>query len=269
MVQVLCPVDFSSCSLAALDFASNLVNKLGGRVNLYHVFSEASYNEVVNDNQDKSFKEKLSVITSRLEKLSDDFKLSFPQVDFESDIVLGDFDSQVLEYAHEQKFDFVVMGVTGNGVGNAPLGTNVRKIKEHIESPLLLISEKLKFDGFDKIVYACDFLAVQPETILKMISLATRFNARIKVLSVTHTHSDEKFLQYVEEIKSFIQYDKISFEQSALEVIPEQSVSNFVESENGDLLIISKQDRTFVEPLFQNNKEKELLRLINRPLLII
>ena len=72
MKKILCPVDFSSTSLNALEFAVAIAKKFHSSITLVNVFTERDFNQIVGEEAlGKTFKELMNMAMARLRNLAD------------------------------------------------------------------------------------------------------------------------------------------------------------------------------------------------------
>ena len=274
MKKILCPIDFSSTSLNALEFAVAVAKKFHSSITLVNVFTEKDFNNIVGDEAvGKTFKELMNMATSRLEHLaesinSDPASRGIDRCEFS--LELGELADQLEYQVKDQRFDLVVMGTTGISRTNGIFfGSNTENVIEKIKIPILCIPESATYHGFNKLVYASDFAEEDKLAIQEVISFATMFDARINVLHINQGETEIQYRQFVEELSSFIQYDKIGFVNKQFKDSVGIGINEYMEDESSDLLVVFKRHRNFVQSIFHKSITKVLAYSTNKPLLVL
>lgn len=273
MNKILCPVDFSSTSLNAIEFAVEIGKKFHSHITLLHVFTEKDFNKAIgNESKGKSFKELLALANSKLKALTDSInEQAKPEgIDFcDYYIEMGDLVDKIQETANAENYRLIVMGTTGVSKTNGVFfGSNTEDVIDEVKKPILCIPSTANFTKFKKIVYGSDFLEEDRIAIQEVISFATMFDARINVLHVNLGNSDKEYKEFTEELKSFIQYNKISFYNKDYDDIGKGLVS-YVKEEDADLLVAFKRKRGLVETIFSKSFTKILSHSSDKPLLVL
>ena len=161
------------------------------------------------------------------------------------------------------------MGTTGVSKSDGIIfGSNTEDDIEKVKKPILCIPENANFSGFNKLVYGSDYLEEDKIAIQEVISFATIFDARIDVVHVNLEDEDEKYKEFTEDLKSFIQYDKISFSHKQYDKIGE-GLNRYILEEKADLLIVFKRDLNFVKSIFSKSLTKILAFTTDKPLLVL
>ncbi|MEQ8927039.1 MAG: universal stress protein [Fulvivirga sp.] len=273
MNKILCPVDFSDTSLNAIEFAVEIGKKFHSKVTLLHVFTEEDFNKVIGVTaKGKSFKELLGMAKNKLTQLTnaineDAVKDGLEKCDFY--LELGELTEKVNETAQGEKYDLIVMGTTGvSKRSGIYFGSNTEDVIEEVKKPVLCIPSGASFTKFKKIVYGSDFLEEDRVAIQEVISFATMFDARINVVHVNSDNEDAEYERFTKELKSFIQYNKISFANREYDDVG-KGLLEYMRSENADLLVAFKRKRNIVESIFSKSITKILSHTSDKPLLIL
>ena len=274
MNKILCPLDFSETSLNAIEFAVEIGKKFHSTITLFHVFTESDFNQVIDqEHVGKSFKELMGVANNKLRNLTNEIneKCRPNGIDHcEFRIELGDLVDSLANAVKEDHYDLIVMGTTGISRTNGIFfGSNTEEVIDKVKEPILCIPEGAQFKSFNKLVYASDFVKEDKIAIQEVISFATMFDSRISVLHINQNDSAASYSKFVEELKSFIQYNKISFVNKSFKDEVGLGIQEYMNEENSDLLVVFKQQRGFVESIFHRSLTKTLSHSSDKPLLIL
>ena len=274
MNKILCPVDFSSTSLNALEFAVAIAKKFGSSLTLVNVFTERDFNKIVGEEAvGKTFKELLAMANSRISTLAASVSEEIgPETHGRCDarVELGGLTDQILALIEEYRYDVVVMGTTGISKTNGIFfGSNTEEVMEKIKVPLLCVPEGANYKGFNKLVYASDFAEEDKLAIQEVISFATMFDARIHVLHINQGEANIHYEQFINELTSFIRYDKIGFVNKEFKDSVGMGINEYMEEQGSDLLVVFRQHRNFVQSIFHKSLTKVLTYSSNKPLLVL
>jgi nucleotide-binding universal stress UspA family protein len=274
MNKILCPVDFSDVSLNAIEFAVEIGKKFHSRITLLHVFVENDFNKAIGPvGRGKSFKELMAMANTKLKKLVETINeesrnngIGFCDYYLE----MGNLKDKVKEVAQDENYDLIVMGTTGVSRSNGVFfGSNTEDIIDTVRKPILCVPQNSSYSKFKKIVYGSDFLKEDRYAIQEVISFATMFDARINVLHLNLSDSDEEYKKFIDDLKSFIQYNKISFINKNYKGDLGHGINEYVEQEKADLLVVFKRKRNIVESLSSKSLTQILSYTTDKPLLVL
>lgn len=274
MNKILCPVDFSATSLNAIEFAVEIGKKFRSTITLVHIFTESDFNRIVGEEHiGRSFKELLNMADSKMKKLAEQINREYqPQgiSHCEYHVGLGELTERLLAFVEDEHYDLIVMGTTGiSKVRGVFFGSNTEDVIDKAQVPILCVPHTASFEGFDKIVYASDFMKEDRMAIQEVISFATVFDARISVLHINLNDTESRYKNFIEELKSFIQYKKINFVNKRFKEEIGLGIEEFMQEEDSDLLVVFKKQRSFVGSIFHKSLTKTLSYSTDKPLLVL
>ena len=275
MSKILCPVDFSTASLNAIEFAVRIAEKSNSSLLLVHSFTAEEFSRIVgSESVDRNYKESLEAAEKKLENLSyrvrglSEHKTLYCQYE----ILLGNLTDQILVKAEEEDFDLIVMGTTGISKTGIPMGSNTSKIIERSPIPVFCVPENATYAGFKKIIYATDYQPDDKKALQDVVSFAMLFDARINVVHLSHHPSEEdrkSFKSFMEELKSFVQYDKISYDIIFSKEETSLALEDYFYDQGADLLVLLSKRRNFLESLFHKSVTRRLSFVIDKPFEVI
>lgn len=270
MNKILCPVDFSDASINALEFAVAIAKEYNSKITLINVFTEADFNQIVGqEGVGRSFKELLALASTRLNAIAE--TISAPSaVDCDYRIELGELTDQLKKIVKEEHYDYIVMGTTGvSKASGIYFGSKTVEVISEVNIPTLCIPEAARYRGFKNIVYASDYAEEDKVAIQNVISFATFFDARINVLHINQEDNDLLYKVFVDDLKSFIQYSKISFFNKEFKGSVGECIEEYMTQQQGDLLVVYKRHRNFVSSIFHKSLTKTLAFSTDKPLLVL
>lgn len=142
--RILCPVDFSEFSDAALATAVPLTRARSGQLFLLHVIEPLSPSRTgqnVVPFTDNEYRELQSRLNDTLSQIQD-----FP---IDRYMEYGDAAEQILEFAQEHEIDLIVLGTHGrSGMSRAAMGSVAERVVRSAQSAVLTVKqpdEKLQF----------------------------------------------------------------------------------------------------------------------------
>ncbi len=272
MNKVLCPIDFSEYSLNALEFACNLLQTKKGGITLLHIFTEADFSKSIkNKDEEKSFESLRDLASEKLRILAEETKKSF-NVKCDYALSIGGIDKTIARYADENDFNYIVMGTQGNGYNEQTVvgSRTIRTINE-TKTPLITVPLETSFTGLNSIVYASDYSDFDKLYLQKLVSFALDFNSRIKVVHVSHSKnnmSENTYEAFKSELSSFLGYEKISYYLKEYKEDVSHGIEEFMNEQQGDLLVLLKRKRSFLDKIISSSVSKEITYFTSHPLLI-
>lgn len=136
--RILCPVDFSEASDAALDVASKLAREGGAKLFIVHVEENAAvvHPGLFGGLPPVAWKEK--------HRLSNTLPTA-TEVRFEHDLLIGDPANQIVEFAEKRGVDLIVMGSHGmTGLLRVLMGSVAEGVVRRSPVPVLTLKANAK-----------------------------------------------------------------------------------------------------------------------------
>lgn len=191
---VLVPTDFSETCRAAYDFAIELTQKYGGKVDLIHVVPMFKYlNESVSRlglplDMDKDIYPHL--ITESEERLSKEMTDYFPEA------IRGDTFVKVerrasdciVRVAADRQVDLIVMGATGARGRDILWGSTTEKVVRKSSIPVLAIPNEARPKDVDRILVPTDYSELSLNSLRGAVSMANSLNAEITLFHVVELY---------------------------------------------------------------------------------
>ncbi|EON76727.1 universal stress protein [Lunatimonas lonarensis] len=270
---ILCPTDFSECSLNAIEYAARLGEYHRAILVLFHVPSIDDYRKLMGPSETDHWH---SFAATKIKNLADTVKqesLKNGLIDCLSVIKEGKTVQTILDYANEQRVDMIVMGTEGvNDFKQNYIGTKTSKVVEQAAQDVFIIPRKVYFKKPRKFVYATDYLEEDKLAIQKVISLASHYNSEVDVVHVgTKMRTIDRALHQamVGEISPFIKYEKVNYVLKAYRDDPGLGLESYLISAKGDVLFTLSKKKSWFESLFTKNLSRKMSYFINKPLYVI
>jgi nucleotide-binding universal stress UspA family protein len=154
---VLVPVDFSACSLAALDHAVALAATRRGTIHLVHVVDPiaSGLGEV-----GPIATGVLTRFQDRLTRLADSAQMR--HVRTETHVAVGSVEDEILDMVDRYRVDVIVMGTHGHsGWGHLLLGGTTERVVRRAQCPVLTVKERRTQIRVDDVTVSVEESAVR------------------------------------------------------------------------------------------------------------
>ncbi|UJP64288.1 universal stress protein [Mongoliitalea daihaiensis] len=272
--KIICPTDFSECSLNAIEYAAKLGEKYQAALILFHVPDKEDYQKLAA--QELSNGQSYEFVEKKLENLVKTVsEESIPKGLKSCTAVIreGKIVSSILDFAKEENANLLVIGTEGiNDFKKNYVGTRTAKVVERAEIDVLAIPRRVYFKVPRKLVYATDYLEEDKLAIQKISELAGFFDAEIDLVHVsTKVKSIDKSLHQtmIQELKPFIKYPKVNFVLKAYRDDAGLGLENYLITAKGDILVTLSKKKTWFEQIFDKNISRKMSYFINKPLYVV
>ncbi len=275
MKRILCPVDFSDGSINALEFAAEVGSVYDSKITLLHVLTEKEFRQVLGETQPSStYNELVDLAQEKLKALGEEIMRSDGgrTVRCETKLLYNEIAPSILDEARSGIYDLITMGTRGISEFNTRfVGSNSVRVIEKASCPVLLVPAEASMVGFDRMVYATDYLEEDKIVIQSVISFAVGFNSQIQILHISHRDQlvdKALYKEFKTELTSFINYSKVGFERIVAQDRIEQSIDSFVRETKASLLAIVTRRRGFFGRLFHDSLTERMSYFVDYPLLV-
>ena len=291
--RVMCPVDFSTCSLNALNHALKIAPLIAEELHIFHaiiLYEDSSYQP------DDRLPENIisydlieEISNQKLEKISrDNEKLDLKIVTANSrGFSAGD---EILNYASENDIDLIIMGTHGRtAISHLLLGSVAEKVVQMANCPVMTIRENVKeFFKHGKILVPVDLSEYSKLALAHALQIAESFN-----LSITIFHSfevrvhpafyvtgeaslfeidaqlRERALKALENFRNEFDYPNVKTEYALAEGAAYQEIVDFVEKQPHDLIVMGSHGLKGIEKFLLGSTTEKVIRSAPVPVLTI
>lgn len=271
---ILCPTDFSECSLNAIEYAAKLGERYNARMILFHVPNREDYLKLNKGMVDEE--NHLSFVKTKIARLAETVRnesLANGLHSCETVIKEGSPVSTILEFAEGENTDLIVMGTEGvNDFKKNYIGTKTSKVVERASQDVFIIPRRVYFKVPHKIVYATDYEEADKVAIQKAIQIAQFFDSEVDIVHVgTRARAIDKALhqQMVSEIQPFVRYEKTNYVLKIYRDDPGLGLESYLIAAKGDILFTFSKKKSWFESLFTKNLSRKMSYFINKPLYVI
>ena len=272
--KILCPTDFSECSLNAIEFATRLGEKLNAHLVLFHVLNREDYLKLSPLDQDGKHqvdfvKEKLTNLQKAVIHEGIPNGLSGCELVFRE----GKIVNVTLEYAKEINASLIVAGTEGiNELRSHIIGSRASRMVEQSDRDILIVPRKVFFKPPRKFVYASDYIEEDKLAIQKVVEMASLFDSEVDMI---HVSSSQKAIDkslhiaMVDEIRPFVHYEKINYVLKSYRDDLALGLENYLQVAKGDVLVTLSKKKSFFDQIFSKNLSKKMSYFLNKPLWVI
>jgi nucleotide-binding universal stress UspA family protein len=272
--KILCPTDFSECSLNAIEYAARLGEKFNAKLVLFHVLNRDDYQKL--SPMDTDGKYQLEFIQEKLKNLQKavlEESLMNGLKGCEIAIREGKIVNGVLDFAKEINADLIVAGTEGmNELRTNIIGSRASRLVEQSDRDIIIVPRKVFFKKPRKLVYASDYLEEDKLAIQKVVEMAGFFDSEIDFV---HISSSQKAIDkslhmtMVDEIRPFVRYEKINYVLKAYRDDLGLGLENYLQVAKVDMLVTLSKKKSFFDQIFTKNLSKKMSYFLNKPLWVI
>lgn len=179
--KILCPLDFSDASRAALEYAKSIAETFDSELVLMHVSPNVAeaYTALMPDfpNYGAAREEDL---VEQLNEFTGDWAGRFKKV-----IRVGTPYLEILEYAQNEPFDLIILGAKGlSKFERLFLGATGDKVTRKAECPVLTVHAKPEGLPIKRILLPTDFSPLSYAVLPIVAAIAEKYRAEINLLHV-------------------------------------------------------------------------------------
>lgn len=272
--KILCPTDFSECSLNAIEYAARLGEKFNAVLILFHVLNREDYLKL--SPADTGGKYQVEFVQEKLKNLQQAVmaeSLLNGLRGCEIAIREGKIVNGALEFAKEVNADLIVAGTEGmNDLRANIIGSRASRMVEQSERDIIIVPRKVFFKRPRKFVFASDYLEEDKLAIQKVVEMASFFDSEIDLV---HVSSSQKAIDkslhmtMVDEIKPFVRYEKINYVLKSYRDDLALGLENYLQVAKGDMLVTLSKKKSFFDQIFSKNLSKKMSYFLNKPLWVI
>ncbi|RAR49079.1 universal stress protein [Flavobacterium lacus] len=274
MKRILFPTDFSEASNNAFVYALKLADAIKGELITLHAYElpqlhmgglpttlKDVYDSIELENFE-NFKDQIPVLRDIAEKHN------LGHVKISNILKHGDLIWTIKKVTKEENIDYVVMGTKGaSGLKETFLGSNTGTVITELDTYVIGVPEESEFSGIQNIVFTTRFREKDLKALKKVLKLAKLFDAKVHCLYIK-TKKDDVNPVIIEDWKFLFKNEKVVFHIFEDENV-KQTILNFIDSYNVDMLAMLNYKRGFFEELFKQSLTQKLSYHVKVPLLAI
>ena len=274
MDKILVTTDFSSNSKAGLRFAIQLATQHKYDLTFFHsyyIMKPTSWNDETSAAYEK-------VEANKIQKKLNQFVESvYKKIGISSKnnkcIIKSSVytDSNIKEYAQENKFNFICISTRGAGTIRKIFGTNTSNLINHSTIPVLAIPHNYRVSKITSILYSSDLVNLERE-LKNVVAFAKPLRAKVELLHFTsplETIIDSKIIQNA--VKKLSKYDiTLNIKNTDfIETLLANIKAAIKKTKPSMMIMFTQQNRSFFEKIFLSSKSAEYSFNAKVPLLVL
>jgi nucleotide-binding universal stress UspA family protein len=280
MKNILVPVDFSNCSISALEFAAFIAKKAGSRLTMFNVVydpSQKSYSPDLRSalSAEGSDKQKLYLkLKANSLKAFDNLKSQqyMQGLKITTKVTSGSgVYSNILDYSEKSNTDLIVMGTNGaNKLTERIIGTNAERIVRFTTTPVMVVGRKVSKSKIENIVFPTDLSAKASKVFKYVKYFADLFGANVHILRVNLKGDFLRTSYAMGRMGLLIKNQKGNYSTEIVDAKSiEQGIIDYSKKVKADIIAIGAHQRKGPARYFTDRITESILRLSDLPILTI
>lgn len=278
MIKILIPVDFSECSIRAVNFAVHLSKYIPTQLDLLNVQEGTGslYTDYVGLN--KEFNQSLIAdARKKLEKLRAQLGLA-EHVVATTHLVTGEVHETIIAEAAKLGSHIIIMGTSGaSGMKELLIGSQTATIIGSSKIPVLAVPQEYEWKKPEKILLTTNNFERDPDVLDTVFQIATQLHAKVEAAVFSDEEDDDAatMIQTSYEIKAYEKFLKEEYRQVPVVANHlsgtglEETLSNYIKSHEVDILVMITYQRSFIKRLFNPSQTRRMSYHVKIPLLAI
>lgn len=272
MKKIIVPVDFSTTSENAAEFAGNLAIFYDAEILLYHAYevpvaiAEITYQAFdIAETQRAADHELLLVKDALQDKLRSKVTIKIMSE-------LAPFTEGMVALCETENPDLVVIGLSGkDALTKLIVGSNTVKLMHLLKYPILIVPPKAAFTPVRKIGFACDYKQIEKNTPVDLLKkMVTDFNAELHIINVdfnnrnftpdtvNESYALKEMFKKITPIYSSIESESVT-----------EGLNNYADETGLDWIVMIPKKHTLLQKLFSRSHSKEMLYHTHLPVLCV
>ena len=262
MNKILVTTDFSSNSKAGLSFAIQLASQHKYELTFFHsyyIMKPTSWSDSKSAAYEKSEAEKIqNKLNLFVESVYKNLRIVARNIKcvIKSSVFT---DSNIREYANENKFNFICISTRGAGMVQKIFGTNTSNLINHSAVPVIAIPHNYHPSKITSILYASDLINLEKE-LKKVVEFTKPLNAKVELL---HFHYPAEITNNKKKmdiaVKNFSKHNiKLHLEDINLANTLIKNIEVAIKKTKPSMIIMfTQQNRSFFDKIFLSGNSAE------------
>ncbi|WP_066835896.1 universal stress protein [Rufibacter ruber] len=247
MQTIICPTDYSACSINAIRYADEIAQRLDSRIILFHSIHEPApaYEDFSIDTEaapeslhgeEVRHLGKLKAIQTYLENTDWGIPISY-----ETRIGYGKAADTIAHVTQQERADLLVLGYEPvQGLKEIFVDSMAASLIRNTTCPVLHIPANTDFKPLHRIVVAVDLQGLSGFDTAFLLKLASLFGAELQLLHVLPKEDREAQAFAFEELQRAgrrLQYEYVSYHVQTSPFV-EEGISRFCREQKADMLVV-------------------------------
>lgn len=274
MNRILVPYDFSQVATHALNFASDIAQKVSGsKVTVFNVIEQPgpeTFKTMGMSNPDPMenlfIKKMIDTVEVKVKELMAD--PTYKSIDLNYKIVLGNPFKELAQEIDTEKIELVIMGTSGaSGAEEFFVGSNAERMVRYAKCPVITLNGPASTDGINDIVMASNFHEVPKGFVDKVKALQQVFGAKLRLVKIntpasfTTTRHDRKQMEtFIADFKiENCTYESYNYSNE------EDGVIAYAEDIDADMIAIGTRQRRGIGHFLAGSIAEDVVNHAKRP----
>jgi nucleotide-binding universal stress UspA family protein len=272
-MKILCPTDFSSASVNAVEYAAKYAQQTGATLTLMHVqpvyMSEGvSYFSGGDRESITELKQAADQLKDICESITSVFNVpcSFENVPSVSHGIEKTISIE------SEKYDLTIIGTNGaDKMSEFYFGSHSFRIAKKESGPVLIVPEECAFNGIQNVAFASDCHIGDTMLLKQLKNLTDAFKPMVRVVHISEKDTDlsrevyKAFCSLTEETLNY--EDNITFER-IIHDNKTDAIESFVNKTHADLLALYMEKHCLLHNVFHESIVKKLTSYASFPILV-
>jgi len=267
-MRILVPVDFSSPSLTALDYAMVVADQCSAEIIVVHILPDLGPT-LGRQPTAELMNEMVRSAESELKNLID--TAGRPGLKISSQVTQGAaVCTAILPLIEIDAIDVIVMGTKGaSEIRKVIFGSNTVDVINHTSIPVIAVPENTVIHPVEYILYASDFMNTRSE-VKYLVPLAKMMHAAIRIINMPPTVYTEYLDsdRLIDDLKKECGFDNIEISLVKGDNVI-RTLEDYAAASKGELLTMFTHKTSFFEQLFKRSITREIVWHGKIPLLVI
>jgi len=265
--KIIVPTDFSACANNAVEYAVQSAKILPVEIIVLHSFDvkEDLYTDYMGVN--KEFNQiQLNEAINKLEMLKNSIKEK-EGIDITTIVSKKSLQKALRETVETDGISLIIMGTTGaHGIRRMFFGSNTSATIGNSQVPVMMIPCNYHWKKPEKIVFATNRFEKEKFILDFLFEMADLFMAKVEVVVFSEEVKKESLI-YAEDSRNLSEYENMISKKyneknlSAMHLTGndfKQSLSDYIEDNDIDILAMVKYERGFWEDMFHRSLTKSM-----------
>ncbi len=266
MKKLLVPTDFSANATNAIEYAIDIANTFGSEihlVNTFEVYKSAGMLVSVEEYVRKDAEEQMDALRKRFEERLRD------GATFKTSVMRGNPVQTISQLSKAEKTDLIIMGTQGaSGLKEIFIGSTANGVIRNADAPVLVIPRD--YQGrppLQVIILAMDTNPVSSSNVMGALrQIARAYDAKVRVY---HKDTGEDDPGVDPSVDIFLEGVDHSFHYELDGDSVNESINQFADDYEADLLCMIRRERGFFEDLFHASVTRREAFHSDVPLLVM
>ncbi|MEM9829552.1 MAG: universal stress protein [Bacteroidota bacterium] len=281
MNRILCPVDFSECSLNALEFAAKIGATHRASLTLIHVFTEKEFGEALSSEKlpDQYKQSDIDNLVGYAEDLLQQLSREVLRIekrhglsDCNYHFAYGPLEQQITDHARINQYSMIVMGTSGvKDIFEEYVGSNTVKTIEHASCPVLCVPTEATYQKPKKVMYATNYQEEDTEALARLGLFAEPFGAELHVVHLCHHKSlSQKATHqaFQRKITEALPDTNLLFEELEYEEDVAHGIDQYAIEQNMDMVALLYHRQNLLERWLEGSTVRDISYFATYPLLV-